>query len=296
MRVGLLVLIGILLVAPALAYTASIDYIPALFVQDMGTAHEVNNITIACDQNVVSGSWVLMGTNDQVLFYLLDSRKFIDFTAGVQQQFNISNTVAYRWHYFYATEGFPVGSTLTIHLNYSTPVQTPKEQFNTPFNWTVKRSPKQVEVFDFSKNPLPGPVNYSITVDQNLAASQSWSLFGSDSLVIGDVAATPVLLDSQSAEPFTANVIKWYDITSLPVYKYYILYVDGGFDAPGLKTEVSFYTSAGVAIPVVYYAYAVGQSQPVEVWHVVLAVWAFIAVAGRRRMFIRHEKREEDKV
>ncbi|MCJ7724206.1 MAG: hypothetical protein MUP03_08745 [Anaerolineales bacterium] len=296
-RLAIILLMIVVLAGPVAAETALIDFEPALYVQDFGagTPRVINNYTMNCDQNVPDGTWVVLGTDDQILFDLVDSRKNIVFTAGNLEQFNLSNTDAYRYYYLMTMSGFPIGSTVDIHFNYTTAVMSPKEQFITPFNWTVKRSPKQVEVFDFSKNPLPGPVNYSITVDQNLAASQSWYLYGSNSLVLGDAAATPTLLDSQSGESFTANVIQWYDISTLPTYKYYILYIYGGFDVSGLKTEVSFYTGPLATAPMVY-VYVVGQSSPVEAWHVVLSVLALITIAGRKRMFIRHEKREEDKV
>ena len=250
-RFCLLVVMGVLLVGVAAAETASVDFMPALFVQDLGTAHEVNNYTMNSDQDVTHGTWILLGTDDQIFYYSLDTRLFVDFSAGIQQQFNFTNAIAYRYYYLYLTGGFPVGSNLEVHFNYSIGGQTPAEQFTSPLNFTVKRGGRMVQAFDFSKNPPSGAIdNYSVMSSENLANSQTWYLYGANSLVIGDGLATPTLIDTQTNVGFTANVPKFFDISSAPVYNYYILYIQSGFYVNGMTIEVAFNSGVPIVPPI----------------------------------------------
>jgi hypothetical protein len=240
-RPALLVLMVALLTGAAAAATVSVNFIPELVVQDLSASHEVNNLTIESNQNVVNGSWVLMGTNDQELFAPLDTRRYVSFSAGVMQQFNFSNTDPYRWYYLYLTDGFNPGSTLTVHFNYSLPVQTPTAQTWTPMNFTLKRQPS-VHVVDFSNAPTGFIQNYSITVNQSFVVGASWYLYGTNTTpVIGSSSsASLTLVDAQTAITFTANVPQDFDISTEPPFEYYIFYLQSGFATVGTRMEVRF--------------------------------------------------------
>jgi len=247
-KLPLLLLAIILFTGAVAAESLSISFMPAIYIEDISAAHPVNNLTIESDQDVANGSWILLGTNDQITFHSIDSRRYIPFAAGIMQQFNCSNADSYRWWYLYLTDGFNVGSTLTVHFNYSAVPQEPKEQFITPFNLTMKRPPV-VAVFDFSKNPTGFIANYTMVTNQT-AIGVEWYMYGTNvTPTLGDSTATPTLIDYQSSVTFTNGVKQSFDISTADPFQFYILYLRSGLATPGTRLEVAF--NSGVAPPVV---------------------------------------------
>jgi PKD repeat protein len=189
---------------------------------------------------VKNGSFVLLGTNDQETFKLIDSRRYVPFTAGVLQEFGFTNTVAYRCYYLYLTDSFQVGSTLDIYFNDTYTAGGPNEQYLNQLNWTMGRPP-HIQVFDFSKVPLPGSIgNYSIKLNQSLVVGAEWYLYGSNTLTLGDSSATPTEIDHQVAETFTSGTWNFYPIPAAPTYNYYIFYFKSGFVPIGTRVEMRF--------------------------------------------------------
>ena len=100
MRLAALALFVIVMASPAAASTIAVDFMPSLYQIDFGAQYTINNYTLSVDAGATGGTWLLFATNDQQTFSVIDSRN-ITFGAGVQQNFNVTNTNAYRYYYLY---------------------------------------------------------------------------------------------------------------------------------------------------------------------------------------------------
>jgi hypothetical protein len=254
MRAGWVLVLLVVLVAPAMAYTYTVDFLPNIVVMDLTTSHEVNNMTIECDTDYLNGTWQLLGSEDQSIFSIIDGRRYITGTAGVMQQFNFTNDRAFRFYYLQLLEGPPVGSNLEVHLNYSTPLQTPAEQLITPFNFTV-RHPPVVQVFDFNQSGT-GTIGYvqNYTILTNISSIGSeWYMFGTNtSPLLGEPGDAATLIDSHSSTNLIAGTTYSFDIAHVPAYRYYVLYVKSGFFAEDTWVEIRFFAGTGPTAPINY--------------------------------------------
>lgn len=237
----LLAITGIFFI-PSSAESVPVNFMPAIFVEDYGgTSRVINNYTIEVDSDVTMASWNMLGSDDQQTFELIDSRKGVSFTSGVQKQFNLSNTDAYRYYFVYLVGGFTAGNNIEIHFDEAAPASSPKEDFTPYFNFTTKRT-LHVVMFDFRKSGIGAIQNYTITTDETLADSQTWYLFGTNSSeVLGSSnAGLFTQVDYQHDVGFTAGVTKSFDISVEPVFQTYVIYIDGGFYVTGTNVEVRF--------------------------------------------------------
>lgn len=248
-----------LIVDRASGQTVSVDFLPALYVEDYGVGvdHLINNYTMESSANAAGATWQLLGTNNQQNFDLVDSRKDVPFSAGTPKQFNLSNTGSYRNYYLYVVSGFGVSSTLDVHFDYSVASLSPKEEFTPYFNFTMGRSPF-ITVFDFSKSPTGAIINYTITSSNTFPALQTWYLYGTNtsSFLGSDNAGLFTLLDTQVTIGFTGNVMQIFDISAQPPFKYYIIYVKTGFDTAGTLLEFRFNGQPLIPAPVAAFACA----------------------------------------
>jgi PKD repeat protein len=231
------------------ASIVSISHLPALYVTDYGegVSHTVNSYNLSSDQAVPDGAWMLLGTNDQTAFAMIDERKDIPFSAGAVKQFNVTNSNSYRWYYLYLQDGFTVGSTLDFHLHELTPAPVPTPHDPEPVDIVIERAPLVV-ILDFSGSPA-SVVRYNFTSSATLPANQSWQLFGTnDPGILGsDNPALFTLLDDRSGIGFTGGVPEQFAVTSPGSYLYYVFYLQSGFSASGMHLEINL--SAGQVTP-----------------------------------------------
>jgi len=276
----------ILLVVPVAAQTVDVDFLPALYFEDYGAGSfpVINNYTIISSGNSAGATWQLLGTNNQKEFDLLDSRKDKPFSAGVYQQFNISNSAGYRWYYLHVVSGFGVPSTLDIQLDNTVSSFTPKEEFTPYFNMTMGRSPF-VLIFDFGKNGVEYFRNYTITSDNTFGAIQTWYLFGSNSTtILGNNPALVTLLDTQTAIGFTGGITQIFDITGQQPFTHYIIYVKEGFPTIGTLLEFRWHAEPYEFPPgQVIAVYRANGDIPLDIAPLILGLVAFVVIYTTRR-------------
>lgn len=226
---------------PVTAGAATLDFMPSLIIQDyLGTPRVINNLTMEVDSATSNATWQMIGSSNQQIFTLLDSRKDVPFSAGTLEQFNFTNTDAFRYYYLYLVSGFDTGTTLEYHLDYTTSDFNPKAQFTPYFNFTQKRSPL-VFILDFSRNDLSATrENYTVTSSATIGPLQTWYLYGTNTTPFLGSSNTALLtlLDTQTAIAFTGGVTQIFDISSLPPYKTYVIYVEGGFPTLGTRIDL----------------------------------------------------------
>ena len=245
MRLALLALVVVVLVGVTTAESLTIDLMPSLFIENLGASHQVNNLTISSDQDVNNGSWVLLGSDNQVTFNLLDTRRYYSFTAGNMQQFNFTGG-NYKYCYLVLTDGFEAGSTLEVHFNYSTPLQTPAEQLITPMNFTIKRPPS-IQVINLE---TAGAIQNYTVMTNSTSIGLEWYLYGQNvSPILGDSSESPTLIDYQSSISFTPGTKQSFDISTDPPKKYYTLYLRSGLVTPCTRMEITFNSVPPAAPP-----------------------------------------------
>jgi len=277
----------VFLVDTASAQTIDMDFLPALYFEDYGAGSfpVINNYTIISSGNSAGATWQLLGTNNQKEFDLLDSRKDKPFSAGVYQQFNISNSAGYRWYYLHVVSGFGVPSTLDIQLDNTVSSFTPKEEFTPYFNMTMGRSPFVI-IFDFSKNGVEYFRNYTITSDNTFGAIQTWYLFGSNSTTIlgNNNPALVTLLDTQTSIGFTGGITQIFDITGQQPFTHYIIYVKEGFPTLGTLLEFRWHAEPFEFPPgQVIAVYRANGDIPLDPIPLILGLVAFVVIYTTRR-------------
>jgi hypothetical protein len=114
---------------------------------------------------------------------------------------------------------------------------------------------------------------YNFTPYADFLGNNSWYILGTNNGV------TRVILDERTNVSMTSGETYTFNLTVTGAYKYYDVFLIEGFSTSGDKLEVHMYTSTGEE-PRMVYAYAAVQKEPVYLEHLILAIVAFLAVAG----------------
>jgi hypothetical protein len=222
------------------ASSVSIPFLPSLYVSDYGAgvSHPINSYNLSSNQGVSDGAWMLLGTNDQTTFAMIDARKGVHFNAAMTEQFNVTNSNSYRWYYLYLQDGFHVGSSLDFHLNELSPAPIPTPHDPEPIDIVIERAPLVV-IIDFNGRATRVDT-YNLTSSVSLPAGQSWQLLGTNdpALLGSDDPGLFTLLDNRSGIGFTGGVPEKFTVTGPGRYLYYVLYLQSGFSVTGMNLRI----------------------------------------------------------
>lgn len=248
MRGFALLLAVVLLMAPvAAANTLSIDMMPLVIYYDVdggvGATYHLTNYTFKVDENVANASWVVLGSDDQDEYGVLDARSGIAMQNGVNQQFNVSSVRDYRYFVILLTGGFTTGHTLTYVLNEDVTTDTPLYLLTPYLNWTARR--EQLTVLWFNMTGQGAVHNYSVlavhddTMSWTVLGTDEWDHFGSSDTShlthIEDQAGIPLVGGTPYNITFAAD----------QTYNFFAFYISDGPAVAGNIIEINFWPAAG---------------------------------------------------
>ena len=107
------------------------------------------------------------------------------------------------------------------------------------------------------------------------AHNNSWMVLGSND---GHTVDT---LDTQINISLASGATQSFNLPKTGFYKYYYIYLFTGFGTTGEKMEVHLYAAELEPVPI--YVYVAGESQPMELGHLILGTAIFLAMIGWRR-------------